>query len=280
MLVRSFRLACLALLGCAAMAQDGAHGHGHGGKAAGDGERSEETKAGQGEASNRTGKGVQAAPIHRPQLRLSGDDALAFVQAQHERTLRKKPTADDEHAQPQRPAGAGRYVCAVLACADSGVDVCATLGLSPKDVLLIQNTAATADADTAELLARAAATHGLSLVIVLAHDGCESLGEGARKLPESAANAVPEPRVEQRAAPARAMAARLRVSLAHAHALRQQERLAAALRDRPVAHADCNAGEEPPMPTVRVVAATIDAATGRVAWRTQRADSLPIAPVR
>ena len=272
MVLRSIRLCCLALLGCAASAQDGPHGHGHAAPKAAHGEGRAVATNGNAEQQESTGKGEPAAPIHRPQLRLSGDDALAFVQAQHAATLRAEHAADDANARPQRPAGAGRYVCAVVACADSGIDVCATLGLAPKDVLLIQNAGATTDADTAELVTRASLAHGLSLVVVLAHDRCDSLGDGARK--------TAEPRVEQRAAPARAMAARLRVSLAHSHALRQQERLAAALQDRAVAHADCKAGDDSPMPSVRVVAATVDAATGRIAWRTQRAESMPIAPVR
>ena len=278
---RTFPLCLLALLCGAAAAQDGPHGKGHGTPAQSHGTTDAESGAGHHAAPPRTGKGEAAAPIHRPQLRLSGDDALAFVQAPHQQRMREEHGTDGKHEGPHRPAGAGRYVCAVVACADAGIDACATLGLDAADVLLIQNAGANADADTAELVARAREQHGLSLVLVLAHDACASLGDGATKPRGSDADATSQhARVEQRAASARLLAARLRISLAHAHALRQRERLEAALRDQPTAHASCQAAGEPSMAPMRVVAATVDTATKRVTWRTQRQDSLPIAPVR
>lgn len=278
---RTFPLCLLALLCGAAAAQDGPHGKGHGTPPQPHGASGTEA-AGHGHAAPpRTGKGETAAPIHRPQLRLSGDDAFAFVQARHEQRMREEHGEEGKRERSQRPAGAGRYVCAVVACADAGIDVRTALGLDAADVLLIQNAGANADSDTAELVARAREQHGLSLVLVLSHDACESLGEGATKPRRSDADADPQTaRVEQRAASARALAARLRVSLAHAHALRQRERLEAALLDQPTAHANCEAAGEPPMAPLRVVAATVDTATQRVTWRTQRQDSLPIAPVR
>lgn len=280
----AFALCCLALLGGIASAQGGPHGHD-----APTPQRHAERAEGKDEghaATQRTGRDEAEAPIHRPQMRLSGDEAFAFVQARHEQTKREHPDSGQPgeksgHETPTRPAGSGRYVCAVVACADAGIDACALLGLDAKDVLLIQNAGANADADVAELVARAQQDHGLSLVVVLAHDACGSLGEGARARRGAGASASPEStRIEQRASAARALADRLRISIAHAHALRQRERLEAALRDRPAAHASCEGGDETPMAPVRVVAATVDAAERRVTWRTQRQDSLPIAPVR
>jgi carbonic anhydrase len=162
---------------------------------------------------------------------------------------------------PPRPAGAGRYVVAVVTCADAAIDVPALLGLRSEDVLLISNAGATADGDAIELLERAVARERLSLCIVLTHADCASLSRAP----------AGDERGSARGAAAREFAARRRLPLDKAQALLQRELLLGASTLLADATRSGN---------LNVVAASADAATGALAWHLGRSESLPMAPVR
>jgi len=202
-----------------------------------------------------------APPVHAPHPALPPAAALAFVRDGNARCVAARATGAAPAPLPPRPAGAGRYVVAVVTCADAAIDVPALLGLRSEDVLLISNAGATADGDAIELLERAVARERLSLCIVLTHADCASL---------SPAPAGDE-RGSARGAAAREFAARRRLPLDKAQALLQRELLLGASTLLADATRSGN---------LNVVAASADAATGALAWHLGRSESLPMAPVR
>jgi carbonic anhydrase len=201
---------------------------------------------------------------HRAQPSLPPEAALAHVRAGNAAFAAARASGGQTPAAPPRPAGAGRYTAAVVACADAQVDVPALFGLAPKDVLVISTPGAVVHGETAALLERAILTERLSLVVVLTHGDCASLA------PPKEANDL-QAGLEHRARLARAFAARRRIDLPKAQALLQRELLLAS-SDLLQVRAGADA--------LRVVPASVDPKSGLVTWHTTRAEELPIAPVK
>jgi len=206
-------------------------------------------------------KRPEAPPVHAPHPALTPAAALAFVRDGNARCAVARTAGTAPAPLPPRPAGAGRYVVAVVTCADAALDVPALLGLRSEDVLVISNAGASVDSDAIELLERAIARERLSLCIVLTHADCASLSPSP----------APDERGNARRAAAREFATRRRLPLDKAQALLQRELLLGA--STLVAEANRNG-------SLTVAAASADATTGVLAWHLSRADSLPIAPVR
>lgn len=163
-------------------------------------------------------------------------------------------------APADRPAGAGKHVCAVVVCADAPVDAAALLGLARADALVVAVPGPFVAAETVALLERAVVDHRLSLVVVLGHTDCESLAERRE-----------------------ADALRRRRDAVHAEAQRRGEPLAPTAvrmqRDLLVASSEllrqrCEADQ------LRVLPATFDARTGAVQYCQRAADALPVSPVK
>jgi carbonic anhydrase len=211
------------------------------------------------------------ALVHHAQPSLPPEAALEHVREGNQRYVEARKRGASPAEPMARPAGAGRFVVAVIGCADAAVDVPALLGLRPQDLLWISNAGACADAEAADLALYAAQEHRVSLCIVLTHTGCPSLGENSSQKPDTAT----VPRAEHRSAKARELARRRDLRLAHAQALLQCEQLDAAIRG-PVA----TTGQQATRAPLRTVPATVDVRTGAIEWHVSRAEQMPIAPVR
>ncbi len=172
------------------------------------------------------------------------------------------PTRAKEHApRPVRPAGAGRYVCAVLVCADMDVDVTVTLGLQRQDVLLLRAPGPFASPEATAMLERAVRRDRLSLVVVLGHAACDVLrpAPGTNDaLSRRVAALRKQPGGRQRP---------LHEQLLH----RQREQLMRGSKILSEAVDDQR---------LAIVPATFDATTGAVRSIAPRAQLLPVAPVK
>lgn len=166
-----------------------------------------------------------APPAHDPRPHLPPGAALEHLRSGHLRALAARAAGQEPAAAP-RPSGAGRYVAAVLVCADADLDAAALFGCARRDLLVLATPSAHADPGVVALLEHFAAAERLSLVVVLTHDGCTAL---------AAAPDTPSGRASQRRGdPARALAQARRWPLARAQAHVQREALLAAsprLRD-------------------------------------------------
>ena len=203
-----------------------------------------------------------ARAMHAPQPYLPPLAAWQHV-ANANRTFVAARTAGTRLDEPPvRPSGAGRWVCAVIACADVDVDLPPLLGLERKDVLELRLPGPFATPETVALLERAVAQQRLSLVVMLAHDDCLSLAP----LDGTARDEL----TERRAGLARD-AARAHRSLADELLREQRERLLAA---SDALHRAVEADR------LRVMPGLLDERTAAIQWRHQRADELPLAPVR
>lgn len=203
-----------------------------------------------------------ARPTHAPQPFLPPLAAWQHV-AFSNRTAVAARTAGRALSEPgPRPAGAGRWVCAVVTCADAEVDLAPLLGLARKDVLELRAPGPFLTPDTVALLERAVAQHRLSLVILLAHDDCLSLATGAD---------TPDDPLAARARALVQAAARAGRSVAEEVVRTQREQLLAA--SDALQHAVAK-------DRLRVMPAVLAERTGAIRWRHQRADELPLAPVR
>lgn len=208
-----------------------------------------------------TGAAPAAGPAtHAPQPELPPLAALAHCQAGNVAHVRARTGGKAGPAPADRPAGAGKYVCAVLVCADAGLDVPALLGLAPADVLLLAVPGPFASPEAVALLERTVADHRLSLVLVLGHADCASL---ARRPGGDA--------LQRRRDAAHAEAQRRGEALAPTVARMQRDLL---LAGSDVLLAKSAAG------ALRVLPATVDAATGAIAWLHARVETMPIAPVK
>lgn len=285
--MRSLVSACWLLIGPMLLAQHGEQGHGATEPSSKTSVPGHSPKAQHGapqhnapptDAAQTNGKGEPVPPTHSAQLLLEPSTLLRFVEDSYARAQRARDKSEPVPAPLPRPSGAGRYVCAVISCADAGIEPARVLGLDPSFVLVIQNAGAMADRDAADLLAWAQKEHDLSLCFVLSHERCASLG--ATSGTRDAAAQQTTRRAEERSRAAREVAAARRIRMSAAHAMVQREQLLAALADAPSAHASCEDGAKSPMPSMRVVPALVDPSTLRIEWLSQRIDSLPIAPVR
>lgn len=285
--MRSLVSACWLLIGPMLLAQHGEQGHGATEPTSKASVPLRSPKAQHGApqhnapptgAAETNGKGEPVPPTHAARLVLEPSELLRFVEESHARAQRAREKSEPAPAPLPRPSGAGRYVCAVISCADAGIEPARVLGLDPRDVLVIQNAGALAERDAADLLAWAQREHGLSLCLVLSHDRCASLGANNGNRDVTAQSAMR--RAEERSRAARELAASRRIRVSAAHALVQREQLLAALADELGAHTSCEDGAKSPMPSMRIVPALVDSSTLGVEWLSQRIDSLPIAPVR
>jgi carbonic anhydrase len=208
---------------------------------------------------------VQAQPpVHAPQPVLPPAVALEHLRQGNARLRAAVADGRPAPALLPRPGGAGRYVAAVLVCADAGVDAAALFGLLPKDVLLVSVPGAFASADVTALLERAAQRERLSLCIVLTHAGCPSLA--ADQGPSTAAQLF-----ARRSNPARDLAAARRLPLEHSQALLQKEQILALSESlRQLERED----------RFRIVPAAVDPSTLAITFFTTRAEEMPIAPVK
>lgn len=157
-----------------------------------------------------------------------------------------------------RPAGAGRYVCAVVVCSDCDLDVPKLLGLRREDVLLVSTPGPFADAELVAQLERAVRDDGVRLVLVLGHGGC--------RLQKPADDAL-----GKRFAVARKEAERRQQPLGRTLVQMQRELLLAAselLAQR--------VGKD----ELRVFPGEIDPTSLALQWHHGRVDELPLLPVK
>jgi carbonic anhydrase len=205
-----------------------------------------------------------APPVHAPQPVLPPAMALEHLRQGNARLRAALADGKQAPALLPRPGGAGRYVAAVLVCADAGVDAAALFGLLPKDVLLVSVPGAFASADITALLERAAQRERLSLCVVLTHADCASLA--ADQGPSTAGQLF-----ARRSNPARDLASARRLPLEHGQALLQKEQILALSESlRQLERED----------RFRLVPASVDPSTLAITWHTTRAEELPIAPVK
>ena len=203
-------------------------------------------------------RGSRAPATHTPRLELHPLVLFEHVKAGNEAAAaaaaKRKPMPEPQ----ARPAGAGRYVCAVVACSDCDVDVPQLLGLRREDVLLISVPGPFADAELVAQLERAVRDDGLRLVLVLGHVGC--------RLHKPADDAL-----GKRVAVARQQAERQKQPLGQTIVQMQRELLLAAselLQQR--------TGKD----ELRVFPGEIDAATRSVQWHHTKVDAMPLLPVK
>jgi carbonic anhydrase len=213
-------------------------------------------------------------PTHAPLPVLRPLDAWLHIRAANAACLSAREAGLPAPA-PERPGGAGRYVCAVFICADADLDIPAVLGLQRRDVLLISTPGPFVSPESIGLLERLVREERLSLVLILTHTSCRTLTAPPR------ADTRPgvEPRQDalaQRLESMRAEAKRNEISLGsfslgRALVLSQREHLLASsdeLRARVTAD------------QLRIVPGEVDTNTGAFVWHHHRADELPLLPVK
>lgn len=211
---------------------------------------------------------TEPQPAHRPHPQLPPAAALEHLRAGHRRVLEQHRGADREAtAPPPRPAGAGRWVAAVVVCADADLDVAGLFQLERRDVLVLATPAAGLTAESVALLEHAVAEERLSLCVVLTHADCLALREPAAGTPASPARLA----LQRSLAAARTRARERGVPLAQAQAETQCLDLLAA--SAPL-QAAAEAG------AFRAVAATVDPRSLALSWHTRAAEELPLAPVK
>ncbi|MHC5063869.1 MAG: hypothetical protein ACYTG5_07830 [Planctomycetota bacterium] len=158
--------------------------------------------------------------LHRPSLGLFPIDALQVMKtgaAQAERESRRRPEGSKQASQKlsRKPEGAGRYLAAVVVCADADLDPAKIFGQRRKDLLILSSPGPRMEARDLALIERAVRKHRLSLCLVLTHEGCETLDQE----PEDA-----DEELWQRYLQATAeLAAKHQVPMADAHAVSQSK---------------------------------------------------------
>lgn len=209
-------------------------------------------------------RGAPALPTHAPRPELPPLAALRHVRHGHQTVLAARDAALPLPPPAERPAGAGRYVCAVVTCADADFDVPTLLGMHSRDVLLVRAPAALVSTEVTALLEQQATEQRLSLVIVLGHDHCSSqaMRPGVSRAQDALA---------VRIAYQRKLAEQTNQPLGKSLALRQVEDLRSA---SPLLEALCRDDH------LRIVAAEVDSKSGAITWHTRTSDELPLAPVR
>lgn len=203
-------------------------------------------------------RGSRAPATHAPRLALHPLVLFEHVKAGNEATAAAAAKQQPAPAPKERPAGAGRYVCAVVVCSDCDVDVPQLLGLRREDVLLVCAPGPFADAELVAQLERAVRDDGLRLVLVLGHVGC--------RLQKPANDAL-----GKRFAVAQKEADRRQQALGKTVVQMQRELLLAAselLTQR--------AGKD----ELRVFPGEIDPATRLVQWHHHKVDAMPLLPVK
>ncbi len=211
-----------------------------------------------------TKNGTPPRPLHAPQPELPPLGAWQHVRTGNEAIVAARAAQQPVPALRDRPAGAGRYVCAVFVCADADVDIAALLGLARRDVLLFSAPGPFVQAEAIALLERAVSEERLSLVLVIGHTGCRTL---APRSDSPARRDALTDRVEVVAGEA----ARTRTTLSQCLARMQCEQLVGA-SDLLQQHVDDD--------TLRVLPAELDLRSGALRWLHHRSDELPMRPIR
>ena len=209
-------------------------------------------------------RGTKDAPTHAPLLTLPPLAAWAAVKAGNEALLAARASGKPPPKLADRPAGAGRYVCAVLVCADANIDLPALLGLQQKDVLLLSAPGPFVQPEVVALLEQTTRDERLPLVLVLGHPDCTTLSTRTGRTPQQDALA-------RRLDAVRAEAQRTQTSLTKALVLMQREHLLAASDEL---------REHVAKDELRVIPGEVDVRTGALVWHHHRADELPLQPVK
>ncbi len=121
-------------------------------------------------------------PLHRPRLGLFPIDALQvmkFGAAKAEAQSRRRQALTEQAAEQssRKPEGAGRYLAAVVVCADADLDPAKIFGQKRTDLLILASPGPRIEARDLSLIERALRKHRLSLCLVLTHEGCETLSQ-------------------------------------------------------------------------------------------------------
>jgi hypothetical protein len=204
-------------------------------------------------------RGSATPPTHAPLPVLHPSLAFAFVQAANTAAADARAAGKPLPPLAPRPTGAGKYVCAVLVCADIDLDVAAWLGLARQDVLVLASPGPFASPETAALLERTVQNERLSLVVVLAHTACPAATDRATDV------------LARRFAAVRAEAERQRQPLPKTLAGLQAELL---LLTSDVLQKNVQTD------TLRILPAEMEPRSGRITWHHRRADVMPLAPVK
>lgn len=208
-------------------------------------------------------RGAPPAPTHDPRPQLPPAAAMAHVQAAHARWLAQQRLGQAAPEPGERPAGAGRYVCAVLHCAELELDFPAALGLQRRDVLLLSLPGPFVTPEVTAMLQRLQRDERLSLILVVGHDACQAL--------QPAGDANKKDALSRRAEHAQAEAARQKQALATTMLDMQRQLLLAGSEPlRAAVAAD----------TLRVVVAELTPRTQELRWRVPASHALPMPPVR
>tara|TARA_R110002073_G_scaffold125292_2_gene269844 strand:- start:746 stop:1666 length:921 start_codon:yes stop_codon:yes gene_type:complete len=169
-----------------------------------------------------------------------------------------------QHETPlaKRPAGAGKYVCAVITCADAPYDIPPMLGLARRDVLVLRMAGPFVNAEAVALLDRALLNYNTSLILVLSHDQCESLQMRIKGADDA---------LDRRLTPIRAAARKRQRTLAETIGPNQRDLLLASSNTmRDLVKRD----------RLRIMPGVIHSKTGAVKWLQRRAQELPLSPVK
>ncbi|HEX6813844.1 MAG TPA: hypothetical protein VF384_19640 [Planctomycetota bacterium] len=202
-------------------------------------------------------------PTHAPLPALPPLDAWQHIRAGNAARVAAQTAGRPLPPPADRPAGAGRYVCAVFVCADADVDVPAALGLHRRDVLLISTPGPFVSREAICLLEHLVREERLSLVLILAHPRCTTLDMRPAGAGQDALSAQLDA--------VHADARRHKCPLARALVQAQREQLLATsteLRRRTTTD------------ELRVVPGEIDARSGAIVWHHRHADELPLLPVK
>ncbi|HLQ36181.1 MAG TPA: hypothetical protein VK348_00165 [Planctomycetota bacterium] len=202
--------------------------------------------------------------MHRPRPELPPELALEHLRQGNVAFTASRKAGGRLPTPGERPAGAGRYLAAVVVCADAGIDVPALLSQWPEDLLLLSLPSTQVSAEAIAVLERAVTAERLSLCLVLTHAACPGLQAGKATTPA-------QELLERRTQPARALAQRRNLAVDKAQALLQRECLLAGselLRQR------SDDGK------FRVVPASVDGKAGTITWHTTHAEELEVAPVK
>jgi carbonic anhydrase len=208
--------------------------------------------------------GAPVRPTHAPQPELPPLVAWQHVLAGNEDAVASRAAREPAPALRDRPAGAGRYVCAAIVCADADVDVPALLGLARRDVLLLSAPGPFVQPEAIALLEQAVVEERLSLVLVIGHAECRAL---ATRAGVSAGQDALAERIEV----VRQQAARTQTTLAQCLVRMQSQQLLAAsdlLRERATAG------------SLRVLPAGLDVKTRALSWLQPRSDEYTLPPIR
>ena len=161
-----------------------------------------------------------------------------------------------------RPSGAGKYVCAVITCADADHNIAELMGLAQQDVLVLRLAGTFVNPEAVALLDRIIEQHQLSLIILLSHEQCESLRSS-----QTNANDALDRRLTQ----LRPLAKRQQQSLSEAVVRQQRELLLAS---------SASMQKLVQQDRLRVLPAVLNDKSGAVQWHHRRAQELPLSPVK